>query len=171
MTDKQCRKRVQNFQNFRRADLVVRHQQLEMLECLVKKVNEEKKMASRVKFSYRRCFLESLVLGKSKYDLLKMSFIFNPACFRLFRSSKYYCCLQDKDFKLWRHLIKMILLKAFLQIPKFIHFFKCCIFSGDDIHCTCCGTCLRCDILKGWTSHQYVVIKNCAFHIACKGSK
>ena len=67
MTDKQCRKRVQNFQNFRRADLVVRHQQLEMLECLVKKVNEEKKIASRVKFSYRRCFLESLVLGKSKY--------------------------------------------------------------------------------------------------------
>ena len=32
-------------------------------------------------------------------------------------SSKYYCYLQDKDLKLWSHLIKMILLKAFLQIP------------------------------------------------------
>ena len=129
MTDKQCRNRVQNFQNFRRADLVVRHQQLEMLECLVKKVNEEKKMASRVKFSYRRCFLESFVLGKFKYDLLKMSFIFNPACFRLFRSSEYYCCLQDKDFKLWSHLIKMILLKAFLQIPLNLYISSNVVFS------------------------------------------
>ena len=37
--------------------------------------------------------------------------------------------VQDKDFKLWRHLIKMILLKASLQIPLNLYISSNVVFS------------------------------------------
>ena len=63
--------------------MITRNKQLEILENIVKTINIEKQKASKVKFSYKRCFLESFIMGKlrglkeliciSKFDILKQA--------------------------------------------------------------------------------------------------
>lgn len=40
-----------------------RKKQIEILENFVKKINLEKRQQLQVKFTYRRCFLETLIIG------------------------------------------------------------------------------------------------------------
>ena len=53
--------------HFRRAEVDVRKKQIEILENFVKKINLEKKQQMQVKFTYRRCFMESIIIGTNDF--------------------------------------------------------------------------------------------------------
>ena len=50
-----------------------RNKQIEILENFVRKINLEKKKQSQVKFTYKRCFMETFIIGKHE---IKFSFLF-----------------------------------------------------------------------------------------------
>ena len=41
-----------------------RNKQIEILENFVRKINLEKRQQSQVKFTYKRCFMETFIIGK-----------------------------------------------------------------------------------------------------------
>ena len=57
----------------RRAEVDVRKKQIETLENFVKKINLEKRRQSQVKFTYRRCFMETIIIGNDS-NFMKSSF-------------------------------------------------------------------------------------------------
>ena len=47
----------------RRAEVDDRNKQIEILENFVRKINLEKKKQSQVKFTYKRCFMETFIIA------------------------------------------------------------------------------------------------------------
>ena len=65
---------------YRRADVLMRNKQLEILEDLLRQINIEKQKERHVKFTYRRCLLESAFIGKqAKHFIEKNSEIYKTA--------------------------------------------------------------------------------------------
>ena len=65
---------------YRRADVLMRNKQLEILEDLLRQINIEKQKERHVKFTYRRCLLESAFIGKqAKHFIEKNSEIHKTA--------------------------------------------------------------------------------------------
>ena len=53
--------------HLRRAEVDVRNKEIEILENFVKKINLEKRQQLQVKFTYRRCFLETVIIGNINF--------------------------------------------------------------------------------------------------------
>ena len=43
-----------------------RNKQIEILENFVRKINLERRQQLQVKFTYKRCFMETFIIGKHK---------------------------------------------------------------------------------------------------------
>ena len=48
-----------------------RNREIEILESFVRKINLEKRQQSQVKFTYKRCFMETFIIGKHEIKIIK----------------------------------------------------------------------------------------------------
>ena len=69
---------------YRRADVLMRNKQLEILEDLLRQINIEKQKERHVKFTYRRCLLESAFIGKKAKHFIEKKFRIIQNCLNWF---------------------------------------------------------------------------------------